>query len=155
MADCTIFHHQRVLLCSRHGCPDWRVHGSDRNRYPNAHEVSFWTSKPSFSLVSLVYFRCASIAHSSIRWAWWTGRSRKPSASVGSPICSCQRKIGSCAVKSGRGEPAFDHPSRTRAFIAVSSGLTPPGVRYPLHHLLERHLVLGGRDQLDRNRIGE
>jgi len=34
----------------------------------------------------------------SIRWALWTSRSRIPSASVGSPICSCQRETGSCEV---------------------------------------------------------
>ena len=34
----------------------------------------------------------------SIRCALCTSRSRMPSASVGSPICSCQRAIGSCEV---------------------------------------------------------
>ena len=35
----------------------------------------------------------------SMRWALWTRRSRIPSATVGSPICSCQRATGSCEVR--------------------------------------------------------
>ena len=35
----------------------------------------------------------------SMRWALWTRRSRMPSATVGSPICSCQRATGSCEVR--------------------------------------------------------
>ena len=35
----------------------------------------------------------------SMRWALCTSRSRIPSASVGSPICSCQRETGSCEVR--------------------------------------------------------
>ena len=35
----------------------------------------------------------------SIRCALWTRQSRMPSASLGSPICSCQRDTGSCEVR--------------------------------------------------------
>ena len=35
----------------------------------------------------------------SMRWALCTSRSRMPSASVGSPICSCHRETGSCEVR--------------------------------------------------------
>ena len=35
----------------------------------------------------------------SMRWALCTRRSRMPSASVGSPIRSCQRATGSCEVR--------------------------------------------------------
>ena len=35
----------------------------------------------------------------SMRWALWTRRSRIPSATVGSPTCSCQRATGSCEVR--------------------------------------------------------
>jgi len=35
----------------------------------------------------------------SMRWALWTSRSRMPSASVGSPICSCHFETGSCEVR--------------------------------------------------------
>jgi hypothetical protein len=35
----------------------------------------------------------------SMRCALWTRRSRMPSASVGSPICSCHRETGSCEVR--------------------------------------------------------
>src|SRR5271154_5312509 len=35
----------------------------------------------------------------SMRWALCTRRSRMPSASVGSPICSCHRATGNCEVR--------------------------------------------------------
>src|SRR5580693_5293912 len=56
MADRTVLRHQRVLLCRRHRCPDRRICGSERNRHPNAHEVSLWVRNPAFLSLSLVYF---------------------------------------------------------------------------------------------------
>src|SRR6266478_4253591 len=46
----------------------------------------------------------------SMRWALCTRRSRMPSASVGSPICSCHRETGSCEVRIV--ERTWSHPRR-------------------------------------------
>ena len=60
--------------------------------------VLFFLLQPPYTFLS---FRCLRIdsPRSSMRWALCTKRSRMASASVGSPICSCQRDTGSCEVR--------------------------------------------------------
>jgi hypothetical protein len=43
------------------------------------------------------------------------------------------------------------HPRLHRDLLGTHAA----GVRHPIDHLLERDLVLGRRDQLDRHRIGK
>jgi len=58
------------------------IPGRSHARLPKAHD-SYASSLPRISM----------------RWALCTSRSRMPSASVGSPICSCHRETGSCEVR--------------------------------------------------------
>ena len=63
--------------------------------YQRAGSLARYGNHYSIRLVPILTHRIPCI---SMRCALWKSRSRVPSASVGSPICSCQRDTGSCKV---------------------------------------------------------